>query len=195
MQLADRRRAEVQRSVGGREATAHPVVCGRHLASHCRLVSTSHVSPLCESTHTTALPEFSTALPMTPNIYYQRQPCLTNNSQAFTQCGTAAAGQATRRRGAESHAFGSRTQLDRGFPAVADIQRAALHRRSSDRSSPQPIEALAALAARDVIDNPYYQTGRRSQTWSTSPATCSRSTRPATSDLPRRGPRPVGHHR
>ena len=33
-------------------------------------------------------PEFSTALPMTPNIYYQRQPCLTNNSQAFTECGT-----------------------------------------------------------------------------------------------------------
>jgi hypothetical protein len=25
---------------------------------------------------------------MTPNIYYQWQPRLTNNSQAFTQCGT-----------------------------------------------------------------------------------------------------------
>jgi len=25
---------------------------------------------------------------MTPNIYYQRQPCLIDNSQAFTQCGT-----------------------------------------------------------------------------------------------------------
>jgi hypothetical protein len=47
------RRAEVQRSIGGREATAHPVVCGRRLASRCRLVSTSHVSPLCKSTHTT----------------------------------------------------------------------------------------------------------------------------------------------
>jgi hypothetical protein len=31
--------------------------------------------------------------PMTPNIYYQRQPCLTNNSQAFTECGTHAQGR------------------------------------------------------------------------------------------------------
>jgi len=34
-------RAEMQRSVGGREATAHPVVCSRRLASHCCLNSTS----------------------------------------------------------------------------------------------------------------------------------------------------------
>jgi hypothetical protein len=61
MQLADHVEQDVQRSVGGREATAHPVVCSRHLASHCRLVSTSHVSPLCESTNTIAPTEFSTA--------------------------------------------------------------------------------------------------------------------------------------
>jgi hypothetical protein len=47
-----------QLSVGGREATAHPVVCSRQLASHCCLFSTSYVSPLCESSHATALPEF-----------------------------------------------------------------------------------------------------------------------------------------
>jgi len=55
------RRAEVHQSVGGREVTARTVVYGRQLASHCCLVSTGHVSPLCDSTHTTALPEFSTA--------------------------------------------------------------------------------------------------------------------------------------
>jgi hypothetical protein len=84
MQLAD----TVERKCNGQSAAArppHPVVYGRQLASHCCLVSTSHVSPLCESSHTTALPEFSTALPMTPNIYYQRQPRLTNNSQVFTK--------------------------------------------------------------------------------------------------------------
>ena len=68
------------------------------------------------------------SLPMTSNIYYQRQPCLTNNSQAFTQCGTAAAGQAT------VDAAPSRTRSGRGrsrprLPAVADVQRAARHRR------------------------------------------------------------------
>ena len=78
-------RATVSRRPRGHRLPSFAVVTW---PSHCRLVSTSHVSPLCESTHTTALPEFSTALPMTPNIYYQRQPCLTNNSQAFTQCGT-----------------------------------------------------------------------------------------------------------
>jgi hypothetical protein len=30
----------------------------------------------------------SHSLPMTPNIYYQQQPCLTNNFQVFTKCGT-----------------------------------------------------------------------------------------------------------
>jgi hypothetical protein len=29
-------------------------------------------------------PEFSISLPLTPNIYCQRQPWLTNNSQVFT---------------------------------------------------------------------------------------------------------------
>jgi hypothetical protein len=41
---------------------ARPVVCGRHLASYCCLVSAGHVSPFRESTHTTDLPEFSTAI-------------------------------------------------------------------------------------------------------------------------------------
>jgi hypothetical protein len=87
MQLAD----DVERKYNGQPAAPrprHPVICSRHLATQCRLVSTSHVSPSCESTHTAALPEFSTALPMTPNIYYQRQPWLTNNSRVFTQSGT-----------------------------------------------------------------------------------------------------------
>ena len=64
MQRRRRRRAEVRRSVRGREATAHPVVCSRHLASHCRLVSTSHARILCESSYTIALPEFFTSLPI-----------------------------------------------------------------------------------------------------------------------------------
>jgi hypothetical protein len=86
MQLAD----HVERKCNGQSATeaapAHPVLCSRHLASHCRVVSTSHVSPLCESTHPTVLAEFSTAFKMTPN--WQQQPCLSNNAQAFTQCCT-----------------------------------------------------------------------------------------------------------
>ena len=61
MQLADDVERKCNGQSAGREATAHLVVCGRHMALHCCLVSTSHVSPLCESTHTTALPEFSTA--------------------------------------------------------------------------------------------------------------------------------------
>jgi hypothetical protein len=32
-----------------------------------------------------AIPGSSIALPMTPNIYYRRQPSLTNNFQVFTQ--------------------------------------------------------------------------------------------------------------
>jgi len=86
MQLADHVGRKMQRSMGGREATAHAVVCSRQLASHCCLISTSHVAHLCEFSHAAALPELSTALPMTPNIYYQRQPCLTNNSRSFTEC-------------------------------------------------------------------------------------------------------------
>jgi hypothetical protein len=87
MQLADR----VGRKYDGQSAAARPprIPSLRPLpASHCRLVSSSHVSPLCESTPTTAVPEFSISLPLTPNIYCQRQPWLTNNSQVFTQCGT-----------------------------------------------------------------------------------------------------------
>ena len=86
MQLADHVGRKMQRSMGGREATAHAVVCSRQVASHCCLISTSHVSHLCEFSHAAALPELLTALPMTPNIYYQRQPCLTSNSRSFTEC-------------------------------------------------------------------------------------------------------------
>jgi len=42
------------------ETTGHPVVCNRHLASHCGLVSTSHASPFVRIRPTTAVPEFST---------------------------------------------------------------------------------------------------------------------------------------
>ena len=87
MQLADHVGRKMQRSMGGREATAHAVVCSRQVASHCCLISTSHVSHLCEFSNATALPELSTALPTTPNIHYQRQSYRTNNAPAFTQCG------------------------------------------------------------------------------------------------------------
>jgi hypothetical protein len=84
MQLADR----VGRKCDGQSAAARPPripSLAAVTASHCRLVSTSHVSPFCESTPTTAVPDFSISLPMTSNIYCQRQPWLTNNFQVFTK--------------------------------------------------------------------------------------------------------------
>jgi hypothetical protein len=87
MQLAD----EVERrSTVSRRPRGHRASRGFYSSPGLALLSrfTSHVSPLRESTHTIAFPEFSTALAMTPNIYCQRQPWLTNNSPAFTQCGT-----------------------------------------------------------------------------------------------------------
>jgi hypothetical protein len=80
MQLAD----EVERPRGHRASRRFYPSPGLALLSRF----TSHVSPLREPTHTIAFPEFSTALAMTPNIYCQRQPWPTNNSSAFTQCGT-----------------------------------------------------------------------------------------------------------
>ena len=65
MQLADHVERKCTGQSAAAKATARPVVSGRHLASHCRLVSTSHARILCESSYTTALPEFSTARPMT----------------------------------------------------------------------------------------------------------------------------------
>ena len=88
MQLAD----HVERTCNGQSAAARPPRIPSFAVVTWPRTAVSFppaTSRLCASLpHTTALPEFSTALPMTPNIYYQRQPCLTNNSQAFTQCGT-----------------------------------------------------------------------------------------------------------
>jgi hypothetical protein len=50
MQLADHVERKCNGQSAAAKATAHPVVCGRHPAWHCCLVSTSHVS-LCASPH------------------------------------------------------------------------------------------------------------------------------------------------
>jgi hypothetical protein len=59
MQLAD----DVERKCNGQSAAARPprISSFAVVTWPCCLVSTSHVSPLCESTHTTDRPEFSTA--------------------------------------------------------------------------------------------------------------------------------------
>ena len=87
MQLADR----VGRKYDGQSVAARPpripslaAVTGVALPSRFQQPRLAFVRVY----PTTAVPEFSISLPMTPNIYCQRQPWLTNNSQVFTQCGT-----------------------------------------------------------------------------------------------------------
>ena len=82
MQLAD----HVEPKCNGQSATerppAHPVVCSRHLASHCCLVSTSHVSPLCESAQRPPSP--NSQQPSNDAEYpLPTATVLTNNSQAM----------------------------------------------------------------------------------------------------------------
>jgi hypothetical protein len=87
MQLAD----HVERKCNGQSAPQG------HRAS--RRLRSSPSLPLLSRFHQPRLPfvrvypyhrppQILNSLPMTPNIYYQRQPCLTNNSKAFTRCGT-----------------------------------------------------------------------------------------------------------
>jgi hypothetical protein len=89
MQLAD----HVEREGNRQRPRRHPPIrsCAAVTGLDSYPVSTSHALPLCDFTQRSLSPNSQqpTALPMTPHIYYQRQPCLTNNSQAFTQCGHA----------------------------------------------------------------------------------------------------------
>jgi hypothetical protein len=57
---------------------------GRHVTGFA-LVSRLYQQCLALCDSTPPFPGPSIALPMTPNIYYQQQPCLTNNFQVFTE--------------------------------------------------------------------------------------------------------------
>ena len=85
MQLAD----DVERKCNGQSAAARPprisslaVVTWLRTAVSFLPATSRH---FCDPTPRTALPKSSVALPMTPNVYYQRQLQVTNNFQVFTE--------------------------------------------------------------------------------------------------------------